>query len=327
MGESDTLVMRNGELWSYLHASQRSAGVRDSCGAPVEFPGCLVIYKSRDAGAHFALAANPICQIPCAQGPCNNESDHTPQQQYPRIAFGGNTFFMAYEYLGGVFLRRSADGLNWSAPTRLALSGIWNLWFRDCPPYERIGEHPFAPQGYDCLAGGPPGIFVEGDGATARVFVFVALGQNPAHIGCVFGLARQPADTYKRCKANPLLAGASVYGPQNETDKTANAHFDFRTMSAAEVTRVGKRYYMLYEGVRGPGPNDAGDNQFGLGLARTQSNQIDSAWRKFDGNPILQDLPGNIGLGHADLVVLNGETFLYTSLDGVKRSRLKLMWV
>ena len=34
----------------------------------------------------------------------------------------------------------------------------------------------------------------------------------------------------------------------------------------------------------------------------------------------------NIGLGHADLVVLNGQTLLYTSLDGIKRSRLVLHW-
>jgi hypothetical protein len=323
MGESDTLVMSNGELWSFVHASQRSAGVHDSCGAEVAFPGCVVIYKSVDGGAHFSLAENAICQIPCAQCPCNNALDHTSQQQYPRIAFGGGVFFMAYEYLGGVFLRRSQDGLNWSAPTRLALSGIWNLWFRNCPKHERIGPHPFAEKTYECLAGGPPGIFVDKE----RVYVFVAMGQNPSHMGCVTGLVSQPADTYQRCKKNPLFAGVRIYGPRDVTDSSANAHFDFRTISSAEVVQLGQRYYMLYEGVRGPGPTDVGDNQFGLGLARTTSNQIDSKWEKFRGNPILQNLPGNIGLGHADLVMLNGETYLYTSLDGVKRSRLKLVWL
>ena len=328
MGESDTLLMSNGELWSYVHASQRSAGVKDSCNAPVEFPGCVIIYKSQDGGAHFSLAAHPICQIPCSQCPCNNETDHTAQQQYPRIAQAGNNLLlMAYEYAGGVFVRRSHDGLNWSAPTRLALSGIWNLWFRECSSTEHIGPHPFAKADYECLAGGPPGIFVEGEGADARVFVFVALGQNPAHMGCVVGSINQPADTYEQCKANPLFSGAPAYGPRNTTNAAANEFFDFRTISAAKIIRLGERYYMLYEGVRGPGPSDAGDNQFGLGLARTQANALDSAWEKFGGNPILQDLPGNIGLGHADVVVMNGETYLYTSLDGMKRSRLKLAWV
>ncbi|MFX1412115.1 MAG: hypothetical protein ACFFA6_17365 [Promethearchaeota archaeon] len=42
--------------------------------------------------------------------------------------------------------------------------------------------------------------------------------------------------------------------------------------------------------------------------------------------PFLIDLPGNIGLGHADLVVLDGQTLLFTSLDGVTRSRLALVW-
>jgi len=31
-------------------------------------------------------------------------------------------------------------------------------------------------------------------------------------------------------------------------------------------------------------------------------------------------------LGHADVVVYQGVTLLYTSLDGLKRSRFKLMW-
>jgi beta-xylosidase len=78
--------------------------------------------------------------------------------------------------------------------------------------------------------------------------------------------------------------------------------------------------------VRGPGAGDAGDTQFGLGLARSLTDQIDGAWEKYPGNPLLVDLPGNIGLGHADPVVLDGRTYLYTSLDGVRRSRLVLIW-
>jgi beta-xylosidase len=83
---------------------------------------------------------------------------------------------------------------------------------------------------------------------------------------------------------------------------------------------------MLYEGVRGPADGAPGDTQFGLGLARSLSNQIDGAWEKYPANPLLVDLPGNIGLGHADLVVLDGRTYLYTSLDGVTRSRMVLVW-
>ena len=78
--------------------------------------------------------------------------------------------------------------------------------------------------------------------------------------------------------------------------------------------------------MRGPGPGDGGDTQFGLGLARSLTAQIDGPWEKYTGNPILVDLPGNIGLGHADVVVADGRTYLYTSLDGITRSRLILVW-
>ena len=37
-------------------------------------------------------------------------------------------------------------------------------------------------------------------------------------------------------------------------------------------------------------------------------------------------MPGNIGVGHADVLVMDGETYLYTSLDGETRSPLKLVW-
>ncbi len=85
-------------------------------------------------------------------------------------------------------------------------------------------------------------------------------------------------------------------------------------------------YYMLYEGVRGPAQGDPGDSQFGLGLARSLTDRIDGPWEKSQGNPILVDLPGNIGLGHADLVVVDGQTILYTALEKDKRSRLALVW-
>jgi beta-xylosidase len=83
---------------------------------------------------------------------------------------------------------------------------------------------------------------------------------------------------------------------------------------------------MLYEGVRGPMPGDAGDTQFGLGLARSLTDQIDGPWERYPGNPILVDVPANVGIGHADLAIMDGQTILYTSLDGKTRSRLRLVW-
>jgi beta-xylosidase len=105
-----------------------------------------------------------------------------------------------------------------------------------------------------------------------------------------------------------------------------NPYFDFRTLSSAEVIRIDDRYYMLYEGVRGPGPGDPGDSQFGLGLARSLTDRFDGPWEKHPANPILVDLPGNIGLGHADLVIIDGQTVLYTALEEDVRSRLALEW-
>ena len=327
MGESDTVLMSNGEFWSFVHASDRSAGVVDSCGAPVAFPGCLVIYRSRDGGATFTLPGKPpVCQIACSQCPCPEE-EHVRQQQYPRVFFDGTRLSLVYEYLGRVMVRRSLDTVTWTKPEHVEDTTVWHLWYRDCAAAERIGRHPFVPFDYECLAGGPPGLFVVGD----TLYVFVALGQNPSAMGCFYAPVDAAGAEFRRCASNPLFVGADSYGPEDETGAAANAHFDFRTISSAEVVKLGKdvgeRYYMLYEGVRGPGPGDAGDTQFGLGLARTRTDQIDGPWEKYPGNPLLVDLPGNIGLGHADLVVAAGHTYLYTSLDGETRSRLRLQWV
>jgi hypothetical protein len=326
MGESDTLVMGNGALWSYVHASDRSAGVRDQCGDPVAFPGCVVIYASEDGGHTFTLPAPPACLMACRQCPCDAETDHIVQQQYPRVVFAEGQAWMVYEYLGRVMLRTSPDGLIWSAPVRVAESLVWHLWYDDCPAEERIGAHPFAPFDYECLRGGPPGIFVE----AGVVYIFMAQGQNPGAMGCFRRAIADEAAEFEPCAHNPLFVGASNYGPQDRTDAAANPFFDFRTISSAEIQRLGEgadqRYYMLYEGVRGPAEGDPGDTQFGLGLARSLTDQIDGAWEKYPGNPLLVDMPGNIGLGHADLVVLDGRTYLYTALDGVTRSRLALVW-
>ena len=334
MGESETLIMSNGEWWSYVHASQRSAGVHDPCGAPVEFPGCVVIYKSSDTGRHFTLAQPAVCLFACQTCPCDADIDLTNQQQYPRVAAFGQgknrTYYMVYEHGAKVFLRHSPDGLAWSDAEQIAITGIWNLWYRECAPEESIGPHPFVPYSYECLSGAPPGIIVEdtgGDSAdAAQIYVFVAMGQNPGHLGCFVGNLNQPGTYFARCRNNPLVNGAQDYGPANVVGATANAYFDFRTISSAEVMQVKGRYYAFYEGIRGPGPNDPGDSQFGLGLASSMTNEVDGPWEKFGHNPILVDVPGNIGLGHADVVVHQDVTYLYTSLDGLKRSRLKLVW-
>ena len=298
----------------------------NQCGAPVAFPGCLVIYRSGDRGRTFAHADPPICQIACQQCPCDDEVDHVRQQQYPRVFFDGSVLSLVYEYLGRVMLRRSSDGLTWSAPEHVADTVVWNLWYRDCPTEERIGRHPHAPFDYECLAGGPPGLYVEDD----KLYIFVAQGQNPGALGCYVAPVDAAGNAFQPCSHNPLIMGASDYGPLTEKGPATNAYFDFRTISSADVQKLGEgeaaRYYVLYEGVRGPGPGDPGDTQFGLGLARSLTNRIDGAWEKFPGNPILVDLPGNIGVGHGDVVVIGGETYLYTSLDGVKRSRLRLVW-
>jgi hypothetical protein len=321
-GESDTLVMRNGELWSYVHASAPSAGVVDRCGDPVPFPGCTVIFRSTDNGRTFFIDTPPVCQFECATCPCVSEVDHTEQQQYPRVAYNGTTFFLVYEYLGRARLRRSTDGLTWSMPERVADTGVWKLWLRTCREEERIHEHPYVPYEYECLAGGPPGIFVE----EGRLYIFVGLGQNPGAMGCYFGSITTTGERFTRCQNNPLFVGAGEYGPLDEKGPQVNPYFDFRTISSAEVQRVGSHVYMLYEGVRGPGPGDGGDTQFGLGLARSLTTNVDGPWEKYPGNPILVDQPGNIGLGHADLVVIEGQTFVYTSLNGYTRSRLVLVW-
>jgi hypothetical protein len=321
-GESDTIVMGNGEFWSYLHASDRSAGTVDRCGQPVQFPGCTIIYKSYDGGLSFQHDDPPVCQFACARCPCDPERDHIVQQQYPRVHFDGESMVLVYEYLGRVMLRRSDDGLAWSRAQRVDDTGIWKLWLEDCPTEERIGEHPYVRYDFECLAGGPPGVYVE----NGTVYVFVALGQNPGSMGCYYGRLGGNARRFKRCEANPLFTGAQEYGPLDLKGAQTNRYFDFRTISSAEVTRIGDRYYMLYEGVRGPGRGDPGDSQFGLGLARSLTDRIDGPWEKHPDNPTLVDLPGNIGLGHADLVVIEGQTILYTALEKDKRSRLDLVW-
>ena len=225
--------------------------------------------------------------------------DHINQQQYPRVAFDGKVLFLVYEYLGRIRLRRSRDGLHWSSPERVADTGIWRHWLHACGPGETIGEHPFVSDNYDCLAGAPPGIIVD----QGRIYIFVGLGQNPGAIGCYTGPVTAPAHQFTRCLFNPLFSGAETYGPLESNGQHANPYFDFRTMSSAEVLIIEDRIYMLYEGVRGPGKDDPGDTQFGLGLARTSTDQIDGPWEKFHWEPYYcrftrQHRPG--ARGHRD---------------------------
>ncbi len=327
MGESETIVTETGHYWSYLHASDRSAGAVDQCGTPVEFPGCTVVYYS-EFGDIFSHQQPLVCQFACMQCPCDSETDHIDQQQYPDVHYDADTetLYLVYEYRGSTKMRTSYDGLAWSDPADVGESGHWRLWLKDCPDYERIGEHPFVPYDYECLSGAPPGVFVE-DGV---VYVFMGMGQAPGNMGCYKGRVGEKPENYKRCKNNPFFTGATTYGDVNAWGEDAHPNWDFRTISSAEIVPIGtgeeRRFYMFYEGIRGPGPGAPGDNQFGIGLARSVTHKIDGAWEKFDDNPLILELPGNIGMGHTDVVVDDGITYMYTSLDGVVRSRLTLVW-
>ncbi|MGB9775094.1 MAG: hypothetical protein ACPL7C_00900 [Anaerolineae bacterium] len=320
MGESDTVYRGGWEFWSYLHASFASAGVRDSCGDPVDFPGCVTLWKSYDGGRHFVLE-NPVCLLPCHQCPCHYWRDHVWQQQYPRVFFDRDRAYMVYETGGAVYLRISSDGVHWSSATRIPETG----WLQQCTrPEERVGTHPFVSNEAEygqCLAGAPPGLYVEG----SRLYVFVGLGRSPGHMGCLVGNKYSGASGLRRCSANPLFGAESGYGPLDVVGPASNPFFEFRTISSADVVRVGDRYYMVYEGVRGPSAENPGDHQFGLGLARSVGPEIDGPWEKFPGNPILMDLPGNIGVGHGDLVIVGPATYLYTATPFNTRGRYTLV--
>jgi hypothetical protein len=324
LGESDTLVGPDGQLWSYLHASFQSAGIRDAGGVPVPFPGCVTLWKSADGGRHFSLT-KPTCLIDCLGSRCDSTVDHVDQQQYPRVARdrqGG--WLMVYEWRGWNFLRTSRDGLRWSAAAHVGTTRQWNKVYAPCAGAEAIGPHPYvaATADYECSIGGPPGIFVDGD----TLYIFVGLGKNPSHMGCYAGPAAEGAAGLRRCRTDPLFGGALSYGPRDLAGSAANPYFDFRTISAADVVKVGERYYMAYEGVRGPSKAASGDDQFNLGFARSTRDRLDGAWEKFPGNPVLMDVPGNVGVGHADLLVLDGTTYLYTATVNLARGRYVLDW-
>ncbi|GBD08724.1 hypothetical protein HRbin22_00965 [Candidatus Thermoflexus japonica] len=82
---------------------------------------------------------------------------------------------------------------------------------------------------------------------------------------------------------------------------------------------------MVYEGIRGPSRPGVPDDQFGLGLARSRGPRIDGPWEKYPGNPILMDLPGNVGIGHGDLVQVGPAIYLYTATSPTTRGRYVLV--
>ena len=322
MGESDT-VHRGGEAyWSYLHASYESAGVVDQCGDPVPFPGCVTLWKSHDGGRTFALE-DPVCLFACAECPCDNERDHIAQQQYPRVFSQPDRTYLVYEHGAYVYLRTSVDGQDWSEPMHVPGTWIWTSPYGFCGGADVIGVHPHIYQElqYDCLVGGPPGIYVESD----QVTIFVAQGQSPGHMACFTGPLADGVENLARCRYNPLFGAENGYGPPEAVGPEADPYFEFRTISSADIIRVGSRYYMTYEGVRGPSCYTVVDDQFGLGLARSLGPALDGPWEKFPGNPIISSLPGNVGIGHADILVAGDATYLYTSTSDTTRGRYVLL--
>jgi hypothetical protein len=284
----------------------------------------VTLWKSADGGRQFTLTA-PRCLLDCLGQPCDSARDHVDQQQYPRVARdAGGGFVMVYEWRGWNFLRTSADGLRWSRPAHVGDTRQWDTWYAPCRPAEVVGPHPFIARDgdYECSAGSPPGLFV----ADETLYVFVGLGKNPGRLGCYAGPVAAGAAGLRRCVTEPLFTGAATYGPTTATGAAANPYFDFRTVSSADVLKVADRYYLAYEGVRGPSQPGGGDDQFNLGFARSAGPRLDGPWEKYPGNPALLDVPGNVGVGHADLLVLEGTTYLYTATSASTRGRYVLAW-
>lgn len=323
IGESDTVYRGNGEYWSYVHASGQSAGIVDSCGDPVPFPGCVTRWVSTTYGEHFTPASNE-CLLKCRTCPCTHH-DQVAQQQYPRVAIDERgRWFMVYEHGAATSITTSQDGINWGTPARIWGTGIWKP---GTYPYNgirldlmEIGPHPSFTPPYKYMAGGPPGIFIDG----AALYVFVGLGQNPGHMGC-FKSSIYNIYGFSPCRTQPLFSGAGEYGPVHAQGLDANPYFDFRFVTSADVIKENGVYYMAYEGIRGPSHQDAGrDDQFGLGFARSWA--VDGTWEKYPGNPTISGLVDNWGIGHADIVFAESRYYLYAGQPGNVRSRYVLAW-
>lgn len=334
VGESDTLYRGDGVYWSYLHASYQSAGVIDQCGEPVAFPGCMTRWESTDGGQSFSLPV-AVCALPCQSCPCRDEVDHlgvdangnlVASQQYPRVFAAEDGYYLTYEWHAQTILRTSPDGLTWSDWEYLRTpGGTWPSSYAPCSAVERIGAHPhIRGEIHDCLVGAPPGIYVEGD----TLYVFVAAGSAPGHMRCYKGNRFAGAGGLRVCDHDPLFSGAAEYGPLDIiAGVEINTYFDFRYVSSADVLKVGDYYYMSYEGIRGPHELEFGrDTQFGLGFARSTTPQIDTSWEKYPGNPVLSPVVDNWGIGHADLLIVDDVTIMYTATSQTKRGRYRLEW-
>lgn len=335
VGESDTLSRGDGVFWSYLHGSAQSAGIIDQCGAPVAFPGCTTRWESVDNGVTFTLPV-AVCAMACQACPCDDARDHVgidsasgaPQaaQQYPRVAVAEDGIhYMAYEWHAQTILRTSLDGITWSDWVYLRTpGGTFPSSYAPCSDVERIGAHPnIRGEAFDCLIGAPPGIWIEGD----WLYVFVAAGSAPANMRCYKGNRHGDLSQLTRCEHDPLFSGAQEYGDLALQGADANAYFDFRYISSADLLKVGDHYYMTYEGIRGPDELERGmDTQFGLGFARSVGNQIDGEWEKYPHNPVIMDMTFNWGIGHADLIVIDGVTYLYSATSQTTRGRYALQW-
>lgn len=323
IGESDTLITDNGQYWSYLHASYQSAQVLDQCGMPVEFPGCLTVWTSDD-GESFDLDV-PVCTMSCITCPCDDQNDHITAQQYPRVAVADDgLWYMVYEWHAQVIVRRSEDGLVWSDWEYLQTpAGTWQSSFAECSEIEQIGAHPnIQGQADDCILGAPPGIFIDGD----MIYVFVMAGSAPAHMRCYKGNRHADLGDLQICDTDPLFTGAQSYGDVDLLGESALEFWDFRYISSAEVIQEGDYYYMAYEGIRGPSELEFGrDNQFGLGFARSTS--LDGEWETLTRNPVVLGLVDNWGIGHADLLVIDGITYMYSATSQETRGRYVLVWV
>jgi hypothetical protein len=321
IGESDTVYRGRGELWSFLNTDYHRMRVEDSCGDEVPYPGCVTLWKSRDGGRSFRIE-RPVCLFPCQKCPCA-ETDHVQQQQYPRVFFDTDRVYIVYEWGGGTFMRTSDDAVHWSGEIGIPGTGVWDPSRRPCTEAERVGAHPYVDSSleFDCLAGAPPGIYVEGD----LLYIFVGLGRAPGHLGCFVVGKDEDMGDLRPCESNPLFTGETEYGPLGALGVEANRYFDFRTISSADVVRVGDHYYMAYEGTRGPSSRSVREDQFALGFARSISSTIDGPWEKYAGNPAITDLGDNWGIGHADIVIVGRATYLYTSTSPTTRGRYVLV--